>query len=126
MNENRPDASFFSADSNRKQAPRSRNLAKAEIGVSTSATKVAMSGIRLPCVANDRNSSSDGVMEGSVALTCIIDGLSKRGSLLNLSISSARAQLHYKEWRFGSWPAVTNRRSLKVTVIESLPDGCSE
>src|SRR5215212_8387397 len=73
INENRPDSSFFSADSNKKQGPRPWILAKAETGVSTSATKLAMTGIRSPCPAMIRNCSSDGVMHvgviGRVAIT---------------------------------------------------------
>src|SRR5437868_6256272 len=62
INENRPDSSFFSADSKRKHGPpRRASLAKAETGVSTSATNVATTGITLPPFASDRNSSIEGV-----------------------------------------------------------------
>src|SRR5438045_9592913 len=63
MNENRPDSSVFSADSKRKLGPCRRSLAKTEIGVSTSATKVATNGIKLLSRASERNSSGDGVTE---------------------------------------------------------------
>src|SRR5439155_22072387 len=65
MNENRPDSSFFSADSKRKQGSRLPILAKADTGVSLSATRSTISGMRLPRLARRRNSSREGIRLGS-------------------------------------------------------------
>src|SRR5436309_10918594 len=63
MNEKRPDSSFRSADSKRKHGSPSSILAKAETGVSASATRSTINGMRLPLFASSRNSSRVGVME---------------------------------------------------------------
>ena len=69
MKENRPDSSFFSADSKRKQGPRRRSFANAEIGVSTSAMRSATIGTTVLRFASDRNSSIEGVTD--VACTAV-------------------------------------------------------
>src|ERR1700736_6672400 len=65
MNENRPDSSFRSADSKRKHGCPLSILAKAETGVSTSATSSTINGMRLPRLARARNSSRFGEIDCS-------------------------------------------------------------
>src|SRR5437588_12179405 len=79
MNEKRPDSSFRSADSKRKHGSPLSILAKAETGVSTSATRSTINGMRLPRFASSRNASREGemecgnteVMRKNLALVCL-------------------------------------------------------
>ena len=88
MKEKRPSSSFRSADSKRKHGLPSSILAKAETGVSTSATRSTISGMRLPRFASSRNSSREGEIECGNA-----EVMGKNLALVCLSASPANLRL---------------------------------
>src|SRR5436853_4219288 len=98
MKEKRPSSSFRSADSKRKHGLPSSILAKAETGVSTSATRSTISGTRLPRFASSRNSSRVGEiskedMERVTRLELATSSLARRCSTTELHPHLKRVEI---------------------------------
>src|SRR6516162_843585 len=120
MNENRPSSSFRSADSKRKHGLPLSTLAKAETGVSTSATRSTISGTRLPRFASSRNSSRNGVIE------CRRVGAIEPGRL-SLWRDDLRVVPNFSEGRSLSRQRIYGLMEQAWCVIIALPSkrGCS-